>query len=111
MGEVDYVVEARRQPEDVLAVQGRDERRIEVLDDLVRELVAIMFQGANIADLTFHVREVPQQAIQGSGGFEAVAGVFAELCEEDGLSGHQRYAHRSSVGCAAHDRWGLFSAG
>ena len=49
LDEVDDVVERRGEREDVLAVDRRDERLVEALDDVVRDPVALLLADEDVA--------------------------------------------------------------
>src|SRR6266702_8699589 len=74
VGHVGHVVDLRGQAGDVLAVEGRDERRAELALDRV-----------DVADLLLDVGEVAEQALERLRRLERVLRVLAELREEDVL--------------------------
>ena len=45
---VDDIVELRRQPVDVLAIEGRDEGRVQALDDVVGDPVALLLSEQDL---------------------------------------------------------------
>src|SRR5512143_2108645 len=62
--QVDHVVEGRRQREDVLPVDRRDERRVQLLDDLVGEGVALVLHLLDPPDPLPQVVELLQEVLQ-----------------------------------------------
>ncbi len=69
---VHHVVERPRQRVDVLAIERRDERPIQALDDLVREEVALVLDFLDLVGLVPH-RDAPARASPRAGGRPASA--------------------------------------
>ena len=67
---------------DVLAVDRRDEGRIELLDDLVGRVVALMLDFLDRVGLGPRVAEVVDHLVQQGGGADDVLGLLVEVVEE-----------------------------
>src|SRR5438105_775263 len=91
--DIGHVVDLRGEPDDVLTVEWRDEGLVELAHDLVGELVAVVLDRVDIADLLLDVAEVREESFERLCGLERVLRVLTELREEDVLAWHQRKAH------------------
>ena len=76
MTHIRYVVEPRREADDVLPVERGDEGLVQMPDDLVIQLVAVMLDRVDVAHLVFDVREVAQKLGQGLSCLDRVLGVL-----------------------------------
>src|SRR5713226_3408874 len=94
--EVEHVVEAGREVVDVLAVDRRDEDRVEPPDDLVSDLVASVLDLLDRVGLGPGVREGVDQLVEEAGGPDNVLGLLLELIEEPDFP-------RDQVGQAEHE--------
>src|SRR3954463_5303843 len=79
---VDHVVERRRELVDVLAVHRRDERRVQMLDHLVRDLVPFMLALLQPARLDLDVGEVRDEVVEELRGDPQVLRTGGEQLEE-----------------------------
>ena len=93
VGDVGDIVEPRGDADDVLAVERRDKGLVQALEDLVGQLVAVVLDGVDFADLALHLGEVAQETLERDGRLEAVRRVLVELGEEEALLREQRQAH------------------
>ena len=91
--DVGDVVEPRGDADDVLAIERRDEGLVQAPEDLVGQLVAVVLDGVDVADLALHLGEVAQETLERDGRLEAVRRVLVELGEEEALLREQRKAH------------------
>ena len=82
LGEVDDVVERRRQREDVLAVDRRHERLVDPLDDVVRDPVAVLLADEDLADQVGLVGIVGEHLLEQAGRAHDVARGLLEEVEE-----------------------------
>ena len=87
LDEVDDVVHAGREREDVLAVDRRDERRVEALDDVVRDAVALLLAHDDVARQLPVVGPLLEHALQQLGGAHDVRAGLLEEVEELPLAG------------------------
>src|SRR5437867_1840770 len=90
VADVGDVVDLRSQADDVLAVEGRHEGLVEMLDDLGVELVAVVLDRVDVADLDLDLGKVSEELLERLGRLERVLGVLFEKSEELALLGHQR---------------------
>jgi len=88
--DVGDVIELRRQTDDVLTVERRDEGLVQVPDDLVVELVAVMLDRVDFPDLVLDVGEVSEELRERLGRLDGVLGVLLEEHEEFALPGQKR---------------------
>src|SRR5256884_9512677 len=79
---VEHVVEAGREVVDVLAVERRDEGRVQPFDDLVRDLVARVLDLFDRVRLGPGVGEGVDQLLEEAGGLDDVPGLLLEVVEE-----------------------------
>src|SRR5262245_48573879 len=79
---IEHVVQTRGQVVDVLAVDRRDEGRIELLDDLVGDLVALVLDFLDRVRLGSRVAEVIDHLVEQRGGPDDVLGLLLEVVEE-----------------------------
>src|SRR5436309_268804 len=93
--EVEHVVEAGREVVDVLAVDRRDEGRVEPPDDLVGDLVARVFDFLDGVSLGPGVGESVDHLVEEAGGPNDVLGLLLEGIEEPDFP-------RDQVGQAEH---------
>src|SRR6266571_2578735 len=93
--EVEHVVEAGREVVDVLAVDRRDEGRVEPPDDLVGDLVARVFDFLDGVGLGPGVGEGVDQLVEEAGGPNDVLGLLLEVIKEP-------HFPRDQVGQAEH---------
>src|SRR6185503_2862684 len=79
---VEHVVQARGEGVDVLTVDGRDERRVQLLDDLVRHRIALVLDFLDGVGLGAGVGEVVDQLVEQSRGLEDVLRLLLEVVVE-----------------------------
>ena len=89
LGEVQDVVEARRQREDVLAVDRRDERRVELVDDVVGDPVALLLGEQDLPGQVRPLRPALQHLLEHAGGLHDVRGGLLEEVVELALLRHE----------------------
>ena len=82
LDEVDDVVERRGELEDVLAVDRRDERLVEALDDVVRDPVALLLADHDLARQLPVVGPAVEHLLEQLGGLDDVAAGLLEEVEE-----------------------------
>src|SRR4051812_13920192 len=80
--EVDDVVELRREVEDVLAVDRRDERLVQPLDDVVRDAVARLLADDDVARELRGVGIAREHAVEEVSRLHGVGGRLLEEVEE-----------------------------
>src|SRR5918911_723307 len=86
---VDDVVEARGERVDVLAVDRRDERLVEALDDVVRDPVALLLADDDVAGELTVVGPLLDHALEQPGrSYDVRAGLLEEV-EELALLGSE----------------------
>src|SRR3954471_9567921 len=95
---VDDVVERRSEVEDVLALDRRDERRVEALDDVVRDPVALLLADHDLAGELPVVGPAVERPLQQVAGLHDVAARLLEQVEELALP------RREQTGQAGHRR-------
>src|SRR6266545_2670959 len=83
---VEHVVEPGGEVVDVLAVDRRDERGVQPLDDLVRDLVALMLDFLDRVGLGASVSEVVELLAQKLGSVDDVLRLLLEQVEEQHLA-------------------------
>ena len=83
--EVDDVVEVADEPQDVLAVDRRDERRVQPLVDVVRDPVALLLADHDVAREVGPVGIVGEHLIQEVGAAHDVGRGLLEEIEEDAV--------------------------
>src|SRR5215208_1450664 len=100
LDEVDDVVHARRERVDVLAVDRRDERRVEALDDVVRDPVALLLADDHVPPDLPVVGPVVEHALEQLRGTNDVGAGFLEQVEELAFPGREQLGeagHAASV--------------
>ena len=98
LGVVDDVVERRGEREDVLAVDRRHERRVEALDDVVRDPVALLLADHDLAGelavvgpaLEHLLEQSAARTMLRAGLLEQVVELALARREELGQAGHRR---------------------
>jgi hypothetical protein len=80
--EVDDVVEVADQGEDVLAVDRRDERRVQPLVDVMGDAVALLLADHDVARQVGAVGVVREHLVEQVGAADDVGGRFLEEVEE-----------------------------
>src|SRR5438034_548621 len=79
---VEHVVQPRGEVVDVLAIDRRDEGRVQLLDDLVGDLVARVLDFLDLMGLGARVGEVVAEVVEQRGGVEDVLGLLLEIVVE-----------------------------
>src|SRR5713226_5886626 len=82
LDKIENVVEPCREVVDVLAVERSDERRVEVLDDVVRDLIAGVLDLLDGEGLGPAVGEVVDELGEEGGGLDDLLGLLLEVVEE-----------------------------
>src|ERR1700674_5262210 len=100
LDEVQDVVEAADQAMDVLAVEGRDEGRFQLVPDLMADLVTRVLCITQLAGQPFAVVVIAEELLEQASRPKDVVGVLDEHVEELRLARNQRDAHRSPGGCS-----------
>src|SRR3954454_20610983 len=95
---VDDVVERGGEVEDVLALDRRDERLVEALDDVVRDPVALLLADHDVARQLAVVRPPVEHVLEDLAGLDDVAASLLEQVEELAL------ARREESGEPGHSR-------
>src|SRR3954447_12959047 len=80
--EVDDVVQVGRELEDVLAVDRRDERRVQLVVDVVGDPVALLLADHDVARQVGALREVGEHLVEEVGAMDDVPGGLLEQVEE-----------------------------
>src|SRR5829696_8156689 len=87
LGEVDDVVHLRREAVDVLAVDRRDEGRVEALDDFVGDFVALLLGLEDFEAEAAVVGPAAHHLVEQARRVEGVVARFAEEVEEGAVAG------------------------
>ena len=87
LGVVDDVVERGGELEDVLAVDRRDERLVQAVDDVVRDAVALLLAQQDLARQLLRLRVVAQHPVEQIGGAQDVGAGLLEEVEELAVAG------------------------
>ena len=95
---VDDVVEPRHELVDVLAVERRDERVLELAGHLAIDLVAGLLEGLDAGDPLIEPVVLLDHLVERPGGRLEVVAVGDEQFEELGVLGQQSEAHRGLSG-------------
>src|SRR5438105_8069686 len=82
VADVGHVVDPGAESDDVLPVQRRDERLVDVLDDLGVQLVPVVLDRVDVPDLVLDVVEGGEQLLQRLGRLDRVLRVLREQGEE-----------------------------
>ena len=90
---VEDVVEPGGQRVDVLALEGRDERAVEQLDDLVGELIAGMLEVLDRRLVRGHRADVVERAAERDGRRQHGLGLLVEQLVEATLAAQQGDRH------------------
>lgn len=106
LDEVEDIVQAADEGVDLLAIEGRDERRLETMADVVGDLVAAMLGVANLARSTLQDVIGPQHRLEEAGGAEDVGDVLDEEVEEVLITGYQAQSQRVLPGPIGPDHAG-----
>src|SRR5205814_1249989 len=93
---VEHVVERRGERVDVFAIHRRDERRVQALDDLVGDRVALVLSLLDPSRLQLDVGEVLDEVLQQRHGGAEVLGAGGEEFEEDFSTLRDLEFHRMS---------------
>src|SRR3954468_15092600 len=105
--EVDDVVEVGRELEDVLAVDRRDERRVQLVVDVVGDPVALLLADHDVPREVGAIREVREHLVEQVRPVRDVAGCLLEQVKELAVAraedvtqpGHGGAECRGSTGC------------
>ena len=98
LDEVQDVVEGADQGVDVLAIERRDERRLQPVADVVADLVAAMLGRADLGRASLGLVVGPEHRLEEPGAAEDVRGVLDEQVEEPHVARDQAETQgRSSV--------------
>src|SRR3954447_17225858 len=89
LDEVHDVVQAGGERDDVLAVERRDERLVQPLDDVVRDPVALLLAHDDVARQLSVVGPLVEHALEQLGGADAVVPGLLEEVEELALLGRE----------------------
>ena len=89
LDEVDDVVERRRERDDVLAVERRDERLVQPLDDVVRDPVALLLADDDVARQLAVVGPLLEHPLEQPGGAHDVRAGLLEEVEELAFLGRE----------------------
>ena len=95
--EVDDVVQSRREPQDVVSVQGHHERLIQGRDDLVGEVIAAMLEVADLLGADGDGRNLVDEGDELARGIDDVAGGCFEQVVEDQLAGDHLERHAAAL--------------
>ena len=87
------VVEFLGESVDVFTVKGRDERRVEAVEDLTGQLVTALFALDDATVTALDVVEVLEQLFEATGGIRNVLGCCAEQVEERVVGGDELETH------------------
>src|SRR5215217_2602312 len=90
LDEVDDVVERRGQRVDVLTVDRRDERRVQPLDDVVGDAIALLLADDHVTGQLTMVGPLPEHALQQLGRPDDVGARLLEQVEELALLGSEQ---------------------
>src|SRR2546425_5317449 len=90
VADVGDVVHPRGQAHDVLSIKRRHKGFVQMPDDLVVELVAVVLDRGNVANLVLDVGEVSEELLERLGRLDRVLSVPLEQREKLALLGHQR---------------------
>jgi hypothetical protein len=94
LDEVDHVVEGADERVDILAIEGRHERRLEAPADLVTELVSTVLRVADLLCALLRSVVGAEHRLEQAGRPEHVRGVLGEQVEEALLAGDEAQSHR-----------------
>jgi hypothetical protein len=89
LDEVHHVVHRRGERVDVLPVDRRDERRVESLDDVVRDAVALLLADDHVTGDLPVVGPLVEHALEQLCGADDVGAGFLEQVEELALLGRE----------------------
>src|SRR5205085_1627408 len=95
LDQIEDIVEAANELLDVLAVERSDERRFELVANLVAELVAAMFEVTELRRNPLPVGVALEEALECASGGEDVGTVLDEHVEEFLLARNERQSHVS----------------
>ena len=95
LGEVDDVVHLRRQAVDVLAVDRRDEGRVEALDDVVGDPVALLLGLEDLAREAPVVGPGVHHLVEQARGVQRVLARLDEEVEEGAVAGQEGEARHA----------------
>ena len=90
LDEVDDVIQRRREGDDVLAVERRHERRVQPLDDVVGDAVALLLADDDIAHRFAVVGPLLEHVLEQPRGAHAVAPRLLEEVEELAFLGREQ---------------------
>jgi hypothetical protein len=90
LDEVEDVVEAADERVDVLAVEGRDEGRVQALPDGVAHLVAVVLHGHELPGQPLGLIEGAQHLLRDAGAPQDVGGVLANRSKKRSSRGMRR---------------------
>ena len=84
--------------EDVLAVDRRDERRVQPLDDVVGDPVAVLLADHDVAGEVGALGVLPEHLVEEVGGLDGVGGRLLEEVEELAVLGGEDLRESGHVG-------------